>query len=464
MARHSLGLHSNGGGGLPGLAPIVPVAPAPLASRIGARDGVPEVDTAGAAAEIVPRDEASVDDLIARLRANPPRPRPARRLNFKDDPIGAISFALREVGAALQGKPLPSEKIAKEEAAQQLLELKRFQVGLDALGEFTKLPTNQRAAAAAGFNKSFGDFLGLDFAELAPTVGLEDVLAFAKGIDPGILTPLSGDPEKLRDTLLDKSKRSVLEEASDAKNLRPAMRKIIAGVEQVSGRLGKEDKAALAGKRFTMQDLNRLAEPLGLNRSELAALDRNQATAFPQLAEATGLQFTSEGALQKAAERPSLERVGAEAQAKARGKAAGTPQDRTTDLVDFASGKAVLKTEASSSVRGAVASLFGGTFDPISQTIKGLDKGASRRALAVQAEAERLLLEQTEVTPAAAVQSALKTIEARGSGENISLPSSAEVQAMDVEKVRQLVESLPPETEISPALAAAITKKLTGQQ
>ncbi len=168
--------------------------------------------------------------------------------------------------------------------------------------------------------------------------------------------------------------------------------------------------------------------------------------------------------MQKAAERPSFDRLKGEARAKAEGTAAGTPPDKTTDLVDFASGKAVLKTEASSSVRGAVASLFGGTFDPITQTIKGLDKGAARRALAVQAEAERLLLEQTEVTPAAAVQSALRAIEAQGSGEDISLPTPAEVQAMDVEKVRELFESLPDDTEISPALATAIQKKLTGKQ
>ena len=167
--------------------------------------------------------------------------------------------------------------------------------------------------------------------------------------------------------------------------------------------------------------------------------------------------------LQKEAERPPLERIEGEAEAKARGTAAGTPPDRTTDLVDFSSGTAVLKTEASSSVRGAVATLFGGTFDPITQTIKGLDKNASRRALAVQAEAERLLLEQTEVTPAAAVQSALKTIEARGQGDDIKLPTPQEIGTMTLEKVRQLVESLPPETEISPDLATAIRRKLTGE-
>lgn len=164
MAQHILGLHKpNGQTGFG----LVPVAPAPLASRVGARTDVPrEADTASAAAAIVPAGEASLDDVIARVRAGTPGPRKARRLNFKDDPIGAISFALREVGAALQGKDLPSAKIAKEEREQQVLELKRFQVGLDALGEFTKLPANQRAAAAAGFNKKFGDFLGLDFAEL----------------------------------------------------------------------------------------------------------------------------------------------------------------------------------------------------------------------------------------------------------------------------------------------------------
>ena len=63
MARHSLGLRPNGDGGLPGLAPIVPVAPAPLASRVGTDDGVPrEIDTAAAAAAVVPKSEASVDD------------------------------------------------------------------------------------------------------------------------------------------------------------------------------------------------------------------------------------------------------------------------------------------------------------------------------------------------------------------------------------------------------------------
>lgn len=513
MARHGLGLTS---------------APAGLGF-------VRETNTGAAAAAAVPARAAPVgggaqeplDDIIAKVRANAGRPRRAPAAQpragrapgipqFKTDPIAALGFVLREVGAGLQGRELPSARIAKEERERETFELRRFQVGLDAVDQFSKLSGTQRAAAAAGFNARFGEFLGIDFSTLSATIEIDDVIPIVKGIDPSLLTAFADDPEKLRDVALDPQRRAILEEISDGRNLRPAMRKVLAGIEAVSGKLTEQDRGALGDRRFTFQDISQLAEPLGLTGPELAALDRNQATALPQLSEATGLQFTSEGILQKEAELVSLDRVrdeaaqrqadrevvtalkkqralapgaserekdraelevatalrkqkllaprrvkeaGDTAKSKAEGKAAGTPPERTTNLVDFQSGKAVLKTSASSSVRGAVATLFGGTFDPITETIKGLDKDSSRRALAVQVEAERLLLNQIEVTPAAAVQSALKTIEARGA-EGGGLPSPEEIQGMEVDEVRRLVESLPPETEISQELADAIKRKL----
>ena len=323
MPLHTLGLRKPNG--IPGLAPIVPVAPAPLASRVGAQAGVlREPDTAAAAEAVVPRDEASLDNLTARVRAEAPRREGLRSRvpQFKDNPIEAIGFLLQQAGAGLLGKETPLQRIKKETAAAELFELKRFQVGLDALGEFTKLPANQRAAAAAGFNEKFGEFLGLDFAELsAPTVDLNDVLALAKGIDPEILAPLSGDFESLQKTLLDQSKRRVLEEISDSRNLRPAMRKVMGAVELLGKRLGPEDQAALAERRFTFADVADLAGPLGLTKPELAALERNQATAFPQLSETTGLNFVSAEVLEQEAGRPSLQRIESEEEAKARGKA-----------------------------------------------------------------------------------------------------------------------------------------------
>ena len=313
MALHTLGLHKpNGQAGL-GLAPIVPVAPAPLVSRVGAQAGVPrEAGTTAAA-----------DDLIARVQSGTPGPRRARRLNFKDDPIGAISFALREVGAALQGKELPSAKIAKEEREREAFELKRFQMGLDAVDQFTKLSGKQRAAAAAGFTEKFGEFLGIDFAALSTTVDLDDVLPIVKGIDPSLLVSFGGDPERLRKVALDPQRREILEEISDAKNLGPAMRKIAAAADLLRKRFVGEDGAALAKQRFTFENISQLAGPLGLTGPELAALGRNQVSSFSRLSETTGLNFVATSVLAKEAERPSLESISAEAQARAEGAAEG---------------------------------------------------------------------------------------------------------------------------------------------
>ncbi|MCH9050211.1 MAG: hypothetical protein IIA72_03925 [Proteobacteria bacterium] len=309
MTRHSLGLLQPNG--IPGLAP----SPGETAFLARAKQAA-SAPIPGAAGD------ADVDELIRRVGNGVTVPaRRSRVPQFKDNPIGAIGFLLQQAGAGLQGKETPLQRIKKEEAAQQVLELKRFQVGLDALGEFTKLPANQRAAAAAGFNKKFGDFLGLDFAELAPTVDLDDVLALAKGIDPEILAPLSGDIESLQKTLLDQSKRGVLEEISDSRNLRPAMRKVMGAVDLLGKRLGPEDRAALAERRFTFADVADLAGPLGLTKPELAALERNQARVFPQLSETTGLNFVSAEVLEQEAGRPSLQRIESEEEAKARGKA-----------------------------------------------------------------------------------------------------------------------------------------------
>jgi len=67
--------------------------------------------------------------------------------SFDDDPIGAISFALREVGAALQGKQLPSEKASAAAFEQQSQRLAmtntRFKILKEGAGILKNLPIEQ---------------------------------------------------------------------------------------------------------------------------------------------------------------------------------------------------------------------------------------------------------------------------------------------------------------------------------
>ena len=85
--------------------------------------------------------------------------------SLEDDPLGAISFALREVGAALQGKKLPSET-AREGAndreelgiRQQGLRLKGIGLGMKALKSgleiLDTIPNDQADAAIEQLTKS----------------------------------------------------------------------------------------------------------------------------------------------------------------------------------------------------------------------------------------------------------------------------------------------------------------------
>jgi hypothetical protein len=102
-----LGAKPNGTAG----APVVGVERTAIGTAADVRQrGIRETNTAAAAKQQVP---------------GVPK--------FDDDPIGAISFALREVGAALQGKELPSER-AKAQAFQQMgARLQLTQARLNAL-------------------------------------------------------------------------------------------------------------------------------------------------------------------------------------------------------------------------------------------------------------------------------------------------------------------------------------------
>ena len=87
--------------------------------------------------------ETDTSAAAARVRA-PVQPRQGITgvPQFENDPIGAISFALREVGAALQGNELPSER-AKATAFEQMgARLKLTQGRLNALKTSNTSPRN----------------------------------------------------------------------------------------------------------------------------------------------------------------------------------------------------------------------------------------------------------------------------------------------------------------------------------
>ncbi len=76
---------------------------------------------------------------------------------FDDDPVGAISFALREVGAALQGNELPSERAKAQAFQQQGFQLQKDAHTLKAIKfgieQFEAFPDGDKSALVSTISK-----------------------------------------------------------------------------------------------------------------------------------------------------------------------------------------------------------------------------------------------------------------------------------------------------------------------
>ncbi|MCZ6522549.1 MAG: DUF2125 domain-containing protein [Alphaproteobacteria bacterium] len=216
----------------------MPVASAPLASRVGAGEGA---------------GEAPLDDVTARVRAEAGRRQPARRLNFRDDPVGSIAFALREVGAAFQGKELPSSKRAA--AARGLVHL-----GRDGWLEAATLEMDRVVLSEAGGGTLRAETLRYQVTRRPPMLeGTDEGTLLLAGAARGITLP-----EGIRSPFGPRIARLAFE---------ATLIGVIAGVAP-----GGAPAAALArwrdaGGLVEIQDLALIWGPLDLTASGTATLD-----------------------------------------------------------------------------------------------------------------------------------------------------------------------------------------------
>lgn len=295
------------------------------------------------------------------------------RSQFEDDPIGAISFGLREVGAALQGQPLPSVERRKLQAQQEAegrraeRDAGRFalQVNAQLKADIDGLNDEQAAPIIAQYTKNFGQAAGgIDFAELVPQLR-------ALTIDPKVLTTLVGDPD-IADAILaitNGDREEVLKLAADGGFVKQALASIdarngpgflakldevlgmiqdpaqqTAGLEQFVSGLPRDDTGKLIITEANIGQLNEfLPEPITpaefsffeRNPEELAQRDIVLGTTAAKRQEDRPLeQIAAEGEARRQTPAQAAAVVTAQEEARERVRPDGTTQRRITKSAD----------------------------------------------------------------------------------------------------------------------------------
>ena len=204
---------------------------------------------------------------------------------FADDPIGAISFALQEIGAALQGKELPSVRARRAAQEDRLLRQRGLGARINALRFGTEkcgdLKGEERAACITGLANAVGD-LDPDFAStLEATIGTPKALDITKiASHPAALEFLEGafdtdedrrdfaiseQGQKILRRIADKADRPVLEETLD---------EVFAGI---AATLKPEERAGVGISPSMIRELDRqgnIPDRFKLTENMLDMLDR----------------------------------------------------------------------------------------------------------------------------------------------------------------------------------------------
>lgn len=255
-----------------------------------------------------------------------PGPQPAQRkplINFKENPLSAIGFLLQETARGIEGKPSGVPALKAANAKREALALKRIELGYKTLDEMRKFieavddPELQRKFADT-LNKTKAIDLDLNVFVDDPT----DAAAKIKAVldkHPSVFFGMSA--REVVDTKNDPQKDKVLQEQSNNRSIGQATTKLVDFVQNIEQRTTPEQKqriaAAMPDGVVTMSVLTQLADIIGFEPYELAAMRAKQDTVFPQLSEATGIEFKSGGALQKRAEDKPISQIKDEETAKA---------------------------------------------------------------------------------------------------------------------------------------------------
>jgi len=204
---------------------------------------------------------------------------------FADDPIGAIAFALQEVGAALQGKELPSVRARAAAQDDRLLRQRGLGVRINALRfgieKCGGLKGEERTNCITGIANTIGD-LDPDFAAtLEATIGTPKALDITKiAFHPAALEFLEGafdSDEDRRDFAISEPGQKILRRLADKAD-RPVLEEILDEIfPGIAAPLKPEERGGMGVSPSMIRELDRqgkLPERYKLTENMLDMLDR----------------------------------------------------------------------------------------------------------------------------------------------------------------------------------------------
>lgn len=300
----------------------------------------------------------------------PARQRPPQQQspapNIRDDPLGAIGLLLQNVGAGIRGDELPSERLKRDAAAAEELELRRINTLFNAVGQATELALKTNDPEE---RQRIADAYQPVIDRLQPTIILSDLIPEVEKFDIGdapaqirnappgakrlfalAVEAKGGDAAAMVEVATDKDFMALFQATAEGE-LRPSIEAKAAMFRETFESQGKsiEDMAGLTEAQFAQVnqmfqdtfDVSLTPQELRMVRDvpEFGALFGLEA---PDVRKARQLEQVKADV--RAGEKPSLQRLAGEAEAKARGKAAGEGRQlgtpRTVELTqDFVTSK-----------------------------------------------------------------------------------------------------------------------------
>lgn len=204
---------------------------------------------------------------------------------FKDNPLGAIGLVLSNFSAGLRGQELPTERIARNQIAQQQLQFQRLRITLDAVKEgvnrFIGLdPDDPRTSEALQrFTAQFTPTLGEGFSE-SLTAGLQLARSQGREALDGLVehqARIAGICGFDRDCIVETASNTALMNRFNATADQERVPGIMQKFQAINQAVG-DNKAlqALAEQGYTLAELQQLPEGFRFTDEEIRTITRDE--------------------------------------------------------------------------------------------------------------------------------------------------------------------------------------------
>lgn len=209
---------------------------------------------------------------------------PSSAPQFNDNPLGAIGLILSNAAAGFRGQELPTQKIARNQLAQQQINLQQLRVNLDAVKAGVDMfigldPDDPRTSAAIDrFAAQFSQTLGPGFTEslnagleLARNQGQEAINGLVEHQER--IQGLCGlDQKCIQDAASNAALMNQFNETADQERL-PA---IVQKLQLIGEIVGDEAVQALKADGFTVSDLQQFPGEFAFTPEEIRTVTRNK--------------------------------------------------------------------------------------------------------------------------------------------------------------------------------------------